>query len=382
MPNLQGLKLHVVSFDVPYPADYGGVIDVFYKIKSLFEAGCKIYLHCFQYGRNSIEELANYCEEVWYYPRLTGLRGLSFQHPYIISSRKNRDLLQRLINIEAPILFEGVHSTYYAKEAALRQRTKILRTHNVEFQYYHQLSRRSKNLFSKLYFKAESILLKSFEPSLQMVDAIFCLSQEDVKTYRKMYADKIVDFIAPFHPFETSDVPLGSGHYCLYHGNLSHPENEEAAIFLLKTIIPRMKHVDFIIAGKNPSKLLTSAIASNANCTLITNPGEAEMNRLIREAHINLLPTFQRSGMKLKLLYALFNGKHIIANKNMLWGTGLYDTCIIADTAVDIQKAIEATIHKAFTEDMRNDRVNALDLHYNNKINALKFTTFLQQRSL
>lgn len=40
-------KLHIVAFDVPYPPDYGGVIDIFYKLKSLNDAGCKIYFHCF-----------------------------------------------------------------------------------------------------------------------------------------------------------------------------------------------------------------------------------------------------------------------------------------------------------------------------------------------
>ncbi|MCX6283192.1 MAG: mannosyltransferase, partial [Bacteroidetes bacterium] len=40
--------LHIVSFDIPYPPDYGGVIDVYYKIKTLSEAGVKIHLHCFE----------------------------------------------------------------------------------------------------------------------------------------------------------------------------------------------------------------------------------------------------------------------------------------------------------------------------------------------
>ena len=30
--------LHIISFDVPYPANYGGVIDVFYRVKALTEA--------------------------------------------------------------------------------------------------------------------------------------------------------------------------------------------------------------------------------------------------------------------------------------------------------------------------------------------------------
>jgi len=43
-------KLHIVSFDVPYPANYGGVIDVFYKLKALHSLGIEIYFHVFEYG--------------------------------------------------------------------------------------------------------------------------------------------------------------------------------------------------------------------------------------------------------------------------------------------------------------------------------------------
>ena len=35
--------LHIISFDVPYPANYGGVIDVFYKLKALHAEGIKIH---------------------------------------------------------------------------------------------------------------------------------------------------------------------------------------------------------------------------------------------------------------------------------------------------------------------------------------------------
>ena len=43
--------LHIVAFDIPQPANYGGVIDVFYKIKALTNLGVKVHLHCYEYGR-------------------------------------------------------------------------------------------------------------------------------------------------------------------------------------------------------------------------------------------------------------------------------------------------------------------------------------------
>jgi hypothetical protein len=63
-------KLHIVCHDVPWPADYGGVVDLFYKLKALHAEGVKIILHCFLYGeRSRQDELNKYCEEVHYYKR-------------------------------------------------------------------------------------------------------------------------------------------------------------------------------------------------------------------------------------------------------------------------------------------------------------------------
>ena len=44
------MYLHIISFDIPYPANYGGVIVIFNQIKALHEQGVKVILHCYQYG--------------------------------------------------------------------------------------------------------------------------------------------------------------------------------------------------------------------------------------------------------------------------------------------------------------------------------------------
>jgi hypothetical protein len=67
--------LNIISFNVPYPPDYGGVIDVFNKIRWLSEIGVGIYLHVFTYNRPADKELEKYCEKVFYYKRKTGLRN-------------------------------------------------------------------------------------------------------------------------------------------------------------------------------------------------------------------------------------------------------------------------------------------------------------------
>ena len=92
--------LHIVSFDIPYPPNYGGVIDVWYKLKFLHMKGVKIILHCYEYpGRDRSEKLNELCEKVYYYPRLLGLRSALSLKPYIVSSRNLTTLSQTFLRI-------------------------------------------------------------------------------------------------------------------------------------------------------------------------------------------------------------------------------------------------------------------------------------------
>ena len=69
-------ELNIVCFDNPFPPNYGGVIDVYYKLKALHKIGVKIHLHCFvKKIVNSEPDLKNYCESITYYKR-SQIRGL------------------------------------------------------------------------------------------------------------------------------------------------------------------------------------------------------------------------------------------------------------------------------------------------------------------
>ena len=363
-----------MSFDVPYPADYGGAIDVYYKIKSLWEAGCEIYLHCYEYGRGQAPELEKYCKQVWYYQRNTGIGGLSLTLPYIVSSRKDNDLLKSLQETDAPILFEGVHTTAFLSHPSLRSRYKAIRTHNVEHDYYLQLYKKESSGFKRMYYRREAALLKRYEAGLNDAQAFFSLSMADNAYFRKVYPSAVSAFVAPFHGYdEVKSIP-GTGEYCLYHGNLSHPENIEAAVFLLREVFSKIQ-MPIIIAGKNPandfSDDLVRACKHAVNCELIANPHESKMEELIRNAHIHVLPTFQQSGMKLKLLNSLFGGRHVIANDAMLYGTGLQTACSIANNKEEFITRINELAQRPFTGqdiEWRKERLKPYDKKDNAKL--------------
>ncbi|HRP33323.1 MAG TPA: mannosyltransferase, partial [Agriterribacter sp.] len=133
-------QLHIVCLDVPYPPDYGGVFDLYYKLKYLYEAGVIIHLHSFAYGRGRQDALKQYCHSVHYYKRSNGWWNLLSRIPYIVGSRSAPELLSNLTRDDFPVLLEGVHCTFWLYKGRLNGRKVILRLHNVEFEYYHHLA--------------------------------------------------------------------------------------------------------------------------------------------------------------------------------------------------------------------------------------------------
>src|SRR6202012_868440 len=154
------MHLHILSFTIPYPPDHGGVIDVFEKIRALHAEGVRVHLHCFQYNRTEAPELSKYCAEVCYYPRKG---GLSLTLPYIVWSRRSAALGARLDQDDYPILAEGVHTAHPLLQDRWPGRKVAVRLHNVETEYYGNLSDVEDNRWKAMYYKMESGLLRQWE---------------------------------------------------------------------------------------------------------------------------------------------------------------------------------------------------------------------------
>lgn len=372
-------KLHIVSFDVPFPANYGGVIDVFYKLKFLREQGVEIYFHCFEYGRGQQVILNNYCKEVYYYKRNTSF----FQHftllPFIVKSRKNKELLNNLSLIDAPILFEGLHTCGFLNDARLKDRFKIYRESNIEHEYYFKLAESESSLLKKIYFFIEAIKLKRFEKTLVHSDLMLTVSKKDNEYLKQKFPNNLVEYLPSFHPYKACVSNPGKGDYVLYHGNLQISENHLAAMFLVKEVFTE-PHLKYIIAGLNPKSDLKNLIAIKDNIELIENPDQDTLNELIQHAHINCLVSFQKTGLKLKLLHALFAGRFCMVNDEMLYGTDLSELCIIGNSAEELRKKIKDFFNYSFTEKETSSREQKLKL-YNVELNAKRILEIVQKRN-
>ena len=360
--------LHIIAFDVPYPANYGGVIDVFYRVKALSEAGVKVHLHCFEYGRGE-QEILNRCHEVKYYKRDTSFgKQLSFT-PFIVNSRKSEALVLDLLKDDYPILCEGLHTTAVLLDKRLRNRKVFVRAHNVEHDYYNGLAEVERCGWKRLFYHVEAWKLGRYEPVLKNAAGIFAISQKDADYFKQFYNN--VTLVPGFSAIDSVCSETGRGEYVLYHGNLSVRENEDAAKWLIENVFAELD-LHCIVSGLNPSDKLKKLVDTYTNVTLMANPDDAEMIDLLRQAQVNILVTNQPTGLKLKLLNALYNGRFCLVNSDMVKGTSLDTLCVVADEPKQMIAEIKRLMEEDFTEDDIEKRDAQMRQLYDNEANALK----------
>jgi len=247
--------INIISLDVPYPPNYGGVIDIWNKIDTLKKLKVDIYFHCFYYNRKPNKIIDRICNKTFYYKRNMNFMNIFSKYPFIIKSRQNSELIKNLSLNNYPILFEGLHTCYEIKNSSLANRMKIIRMHNIEYKYYRGLSKFTNNPIKKIYYLLESIKLYKSEKLIKYANLICAISDDEYKFYNNLHNNVIK--LPVFHSFcQSSKIKLSQ--YAIFHGNLSVSENNYIALYLINKIFNKL-NFPLIIAGRKPSNRLKKA---------------------------------------------------------------------------------------------------------------------------
>lgn len=363
-------EIQIVTFAAPYPANYGGVIDVFYKIKTLFEAGVKVHLHAFIYGEHlPSRELERLCTSVHYYRREQHIQYLQ-GWPYIISTRYHRGLIQKVLQIKKPVVLEGLHSCFLLEDLKKAHLPFVIRMHNVEWKYYQFLAELEPSYIKKKYFLEEARRLKKFEKNLSD-QTLLTISENDTLYYQQQCPRARVEYVPAFHAFDEVKVQVGKGEFALFHGNLSVNENEQAVLWLVEKVFSSLEY-PLIIAGKNPTQKLMKAIRNFKHIELVQNPSDEKMIQLMEDAQVHLLPNRQPTGIKIKWVNALFTARNIIVHPDIHAATD-EEIGIFSTQQPEAYKKYLLTIRdKEFTPDCLELRKAWMNEHYSNITNVNK----------
>ncbi len=304
-----------------------------FRIEALLCAGVSIRLHVVATDDRSAampEHWGAAGLELFWHRRRGFWSGLS-PKPYIVNSRRVGSMLPYLVNGPAVILFEGTHSCGFLGHPRLAGKTQWVRVHNREAEYYSELAQRPAPWLKRLYYQEEARRLASYEPQvLAQADLLLPASPRDEPWCASLVPGRVFGHRSYTSLQKVSSMP-GRGDYALFHAALHIEDNVHAALSLAERM---SKHLDkrLIIAGRQPPTAFIEQLRAYTNVELIANPSAMAMHALIAEAQVILLHSGHAAGYKIKLVESLALGRHILANSNMVAGSGrLADLVSVVD---------------------------------------------------
>ncbi len=362
---MQKKALHIISFENPYPPDFGGVIDVYYKVKALHSLGFVIYLHCYFEDRSEISaELKSITEKVYLYKKNKNPLFVFSKYPLPVICRFDKNLIENIKKHDAPILFEGLHSTMILRKAKLDNK-KYLRLHNIESNFYAGMSKSETNIVKKVlyYFVAKKYL--EYQKTIADFDYVFALSRYEFDEAKKLNSN--CNYVPVFHGNETNKQLSEFGNYAFYHGDLRLADNKRAALFLID-VFKEIPDYTLLIASSNGKNFVETKSNNVSNVKFVAIESENHLDELFDKAHINVMLSFQESGTKLKVINSLFKSRFCLINKNMVDDIDVLSLCEIAESKqnfVDKIKELKAKpylqneLRRKVLTQILNDKENA-----------------------
>lgn len=343
-------ELHIISFNYPYPPSYGGIIDVYYKIKALSDLGIKIHLHCFVERIPSTvdEDIRNITEDIFFYEKKKNPFYFLSAVPFAATIRTSDVLFENLNKLKAPILFEGLQTTQVISQLKDKGFELYLRQHNNEMEYYKGLSYSEKNIFKKLIYKVESLKYSGYQKKiLKEFNTIFCLSEKEFKEVDSY--SKNAKLIHIFHGNRSVKTLSEKGKYFLFHGDLSISDNKKALNETI-SLFKDLPQYQLVVASDRADNEIQNKINSIRNISLVPIETTEALHRLFENAHANILLSYQNSGTKVKLFNALYHSRFVIINQNITDNQALINLCIFGSDRNEIRQRVIETAEKDYHE--------------------------------
>jgi hypothetical protein len=219
-----------------------------------------------------------------------------------------------------------------------------------------------------------------YEKTLIFATHILAISKKDFRHLKNDFGSKVV-YINAFHAFDGKSPKEGKGKYILYHGDLSVSDNQKGVYKIIDHFTRAKLDLPLLIAGSKPPNKLIKKIKTLDSVTLIANPTEEKMQHLILNAHINIIYSFNNSGIKLKLIHSLSLGRFCVVNEKIVAGTAFSECCTVFNGSEpdSLNIIMHSLIQKEYKKNEHKLRYEILQTQFSNKENAMKIIQLTQK---
>lgn len=231
------------------------------------------------------------------------------------------------------ILLESLYCTPYISTIHEFSRGRIiLRSHNVEFKLWEQLSQNTSGFLKKSYLKRLAKDLKQSEIQAYCdVDFIFTISESDKKAIEKLGVKTSIKTIPVAMDQQPRNVD-DSNMRISFIGSMNWQPNIEAVKILVNELFPRIKEnspsTELHLAGS----YMNGLYPTNPEKKLINHDFAEDLHSYLRENGIMLLPIRSGSGVRVKILEALSLGIPIVTTPIGAMGITDQSALVICDT--------------------------------------------------
>jgi glycosyltransferase involved in cell wall biosynthesis len=369
------MKILVVCSDFPYPADHGGRVDTWGRIKVLAELGWKIHLLvCGKQmpSEDDMQVVYTYVEEIKLCNRRSKLADLLHVIPMQAQSRKEL----RHVNLTEDydyVLLEGDYVYPILNNPKIKHDHVILRVHNDEAIYFKALARSTKNVIHKMYYHMESSKFANLQKKMiEKVDNYLFISNKEFESFQRQNPAAKSLFLPPPVTKDVFRVNSFQSKHVVFIGSLFMPNNREAIQWYLEHIHPLMlKEPDykFIVAG-NSRKQSLSWLESYDLTRVIVHDTPKCLDDIYKSGYLFVNPMQNGAGVKLKTIEAIQNGLPVISTSIGYEGTGLVDNkhIMVADQPEEFYRRMKQLFdNPEQARAMLESSQNFIRTHYNHK---------------
>lgn len=339
------MNILYIASKTPYPAYDGGAVAAMSFIELLQTHGqvdgIIVSTKKHPFTNESQTKLSNYFQELAPVQVDTSIKpwkafsALFSGKNYNLARFKSTELHQKIVNQLAMKQYDWVvcDSLFAAVDLPqLDQGTRLaIRTHNVEFEIWENLSKSAKNPLKRWYLKQLAKTLKREELAiLNKAQTLFTISSIDHLRLQTLLPHKVLVTLPVVIP--TAENPLTNINPEVFHlGSMDWLPNIEAVNILEKLFLEssRLKQIRLNLAGKNLNKSLYAA-------PNITNFGEvASSEAFMKNAGILVAPIFSGSGIRIKILEALALGIPVVTTPLGASGIDIQASGIVCATSFE-----------------------------------------------
>jgi polysaccharide biosynthesis protein PslH len=332
------MRILLLSNKFPFPPKDGGALATYNMIRGLAEAGNDVDLLLMNTSKHFTENPESNIDvpglnkvKIVYIDNSVKFLSLAFNFvfstlPYNVgrfTSRRFKNALIELLNDNnyEIVQLEGLFLAPYLKFIRENSNAAIVyRSHNVEYIIWQKLCIRENSFLKRWYLRVLYARIKKYEASfINSYDLLVTITENDLEILNSL-GNKKPAIVAPFgmyNPGLSGNNVVRSGKLnLLYIGALDWMPNIEALNWFVKKVWPvvrrKFPEMVFRVAGRNAKKDFITDIAEKGVICHgeIDNSGEF----LAAENGIVVVPLFSGSGIRVRIIEAMFAGRPVIAS--------------------------------------------------------------------